>query len=127
MGGFKAPRTVYKLVFEDDEMEGLVVRARAMTLGEQEEYATLKYNRQIADYFAPYLVEWNLTDDDGNPVEATREGLDTCETPFLAKIVDAWQLAGIRVAAPLAKPSRDGEQLLEESIPMEVSSPSLAS
>jgi hypothetical protein len=127
MAGFKAPRTVYKLVFDDEDMAGLVVRARAMTLGDQDDYMKIYANPAVADYFAEFLVAWNLTDEDDNPLEPTREGLNALETPFLRKIVEAWQLAGIRVAAPLAPPSHDGAHALEESIPMDVSSPSLAS
>lgn len=127
MGGFKKPRTVYKIVFDDEDMAGLVVRARAMSIGEFEQHDKLFMDKDIAANFAKYLDSWNVTDEDGNEVPADLEGVCSLEVPFLSRIVAAWRWAGIKVEAPLVQPSLDGEQLLENEIPMEPLSPSLAS
>jgi hypothetical protein len=127
MGGFKAPRTVYKLVFDDEDMAGLEVRARGMSISQSAEHDAFIRDADIAASFARYLDSWNVTDDDDNEVPATLDGVRSLEVPFLSRIVAAWRWAGIKVEAPLALPSHDGEHALEESMPMETLSPSLAS
>ncbi|MGH7179199.1 MAG: hypothetical protein ACREJC_17610 [Tepidisphaeraceae bacterium] len=143
MAGYTPEKTIYKLVFDD--MEGLVVRARSATIGEITEFNHLlgfkaaqhvAAGMPVADAeeeskkplvkFIDFLVDWNVLDDNGDPVPATLAGVSTQEPTFMWKIINAWMTAG-SAPAPLEQPSSDGEQSLEASIPMEPLSPSLAS
>jgi hypothetical protein len=79
------------------------------------------------DAFASILVSWNVEDDDGNPVPATKDGLYSLDFEFLATVMTAWSEKVAGVSAPLPKPSDNGKTLAEGLIPMETLSPSLLS
>jgi hypothetical protein len=132
MGGYQRTPKVYKLRFEDDEYDGLVVRARSIRLGAFLELSTLvgvdptsmrpedtAKIEQLFQAFAGALVDWNLEDEDGTPVPATFEGLASQEADFVLPIVKAWFAAVASVPRPLPAGSSNGQQSLEASIPME--------
>lgn len=126
------------LTFNDEEWEGLEVAALRPSLGTYLEMRKLEPDATGTDravsLFAPCLAEWNLEDDDGNPVPTTEEALREQDPDLVVAILDAWINAvegvgteGGAVPAPLATPSNDGEPLVEASIPMEPLSESRAS
>lgn len=125
--GYKVARTVYKLIF--DGRDGMVVKARALTIAERIEYNALKTDTEVLAFFAEHaLVEWTLEDEnDGTPLPMTGESLMAMEPDFVDEILEAWRTAGSKVAAPLEKPSNDGDLELEASMPMGDPSVSLAS
>lgn len=144
MGGYRRKAKVYKLNFSDPEMDGLTVMAKSVTTGRlmklmrlavrfSEERGGVKREFTEDDLeaieglltgFAKALVEWNLLDDDDQPVPATLEGLQDQEFDFALTIVMAWLNAVGGVSKDLGKDSTSGRSFPEVSIPMELLSPS---
>ena len=144
MAGFKPARTVYRLHFEDDDLEGLIVRARSLPTGDFlaiTELAELVDGldaagqrdmfpkvRQLFAAFGAALVEWNVLDDDDRPVPATPAGMEAQEFGLNLRIIQAWIEAVAGASTPLGQPSSSGgtpEGL--GSLPMEPLSSSRAS
>jgi hypothetical protein len=138
--GFKVQRKTYRLRFEGTELDGLVVTARGLSTGQLLELETARLaraaggkgsedgTRRMLALLAGALVEWNAEDEDGAPIPATIDGILQQDVDFNTAIISAWQDAMYGVSAPLSQTSSDGQQLaLEESIPMDVPSSSLAS
>lgn len=139
--GYKAQRQVYKLVFDDEDMAGFVVRAFGMKFGEALDLGELaeldgkkvftaedmERVRPVFDMFIRHVIEWNLEDDDDQPVPVTVDALLDNDMAWVMKVVDAWMRVATAVPAPLAKPSSDGEPSPVPPLMMEALSPSLAS
>lgn len=134
--GFRAGRKTYRLVFEDGhDLAGLVVRARSVGTGEFFELSKLAdqgsfgldEGAELIARFAQHLVDWNLEDEDGVPVPATAEGLNSQDFDLVIAVIMQWMDAVAGVSAPLARPSPGGVPSLVESIPMETLSPNLLS
>ena len=125
--GFKANRTVYKLVFDDPEFEGLIVRIRSGTLAERQEFDEITTNEVLFEFFERMLVEWNAEDDHGATLPLTADGIRQLEPATFRKIQQAWINAVREIPAPLEQPSNDGETSEVASIPTETLSESLAS
>jgi hypothetical protein len=127
MGYRKKPK-VMVLTFEDDEeLKGLEVHLRGKTLGEYLEIIGLKDSevdgpvlvRQL-DELAASLISWNLEEEDGTPVPATREAVFAQDKDLMMKVAVEWfeRLEG-KVDAPLPQSSPDGEPSPVASIPTE--------
>lgn len=138
--GFKREAKVYKLVWpEDHENHGLEVRMRGLAVGELAALggmadlggpATAEALAALDDLlrlFASKLVGWNLDDDQGEPVPATYDGVQTLDNEFVMQLVDAWMTATAGVSPPLSPSSIGGGTSLAGSIPMEPLSASRAS
>lgn len=144
MAGYKRKRTIYRLKFEDPEMEGLVVDATGanieefMAIAELQDLAeggvelTTENLTRVADatsrikiLLADHLVAWNLEDDDDVPVPATLAGVKAQEDEFILDIAMAWMDAVGGADAPKEPPSNGGSPSLAASIPMEPLSPNL--
>ncbi len=128
-GGFVLSR-ILRLRFEDDDLAGLVVRARALSVAQllevtgladaaSEAGAAAEAGRGISPeqrsqidrlfaLFAARLVSWNVTDDDGRPVPATHDGVMGQDFDQVLRIVMEWIQAVAGVAAPLARRSTPG-------------------
>lgn len=136
-------RKALKLVWDDDEdsdFHGLEVSIRRLPIGTLLGFAHLLELRdmgtedfsseemdQIKHLFATIgdaLVAWNLELEDGTPVPADAEGLFSQDLEFGMEIFSQWIAAITRVKPDLGKDSPSGETSLEESIPMDVLSPS---
>lgn len=130
--GYKRTRTIYKLVFEEP-FEGLTVRARSMPLGEFLKLApvldmdigamtsedTAKMER-LFELFTGVLIEWNMEDENDQPVPATLEGLLSLEIPEALAIVNNYAINLGGISAPLEPTSTDGLPSQELGIPTEV-------
>jgi hypothetical protein len=141
MSKFVVARTVYKLTFADAEYEGMVVRVRAMSFGESlragfelaweddDDLPARKVKqRQMHDMFIEHLLDWNLTDEDEQPIPPTYEGLLSLEANFVGMLVGTWRVGRSAVAAPLDRPSDGGGTSEDvESTLTEIKSESLAS
>lgn len=138
--GFVKKSTIYKLVFEDPDLEGLVVRAKGVSIERFLAIATLSDGvdpsdpveglRQLDDLFkvfAAVLVDWNLEEEDGTVTPATLDGIRSLEIEFFLSIFDAWMTAIATVSGPLHKSSSAGSGQMELSLPMEALSESLVS
>lgn len=139
--GYRRERKVYQLRFADEDMAGLVVRARSVPLGQFMDLTAMAGGagdgKVSADDikgviglfagFAEALIDWNIEDEDGTPVPATLEGVRSQDADFMLAVVMAWLEAIGDVSAPLGRTSSGGGPSLEASIPMVPLSPSLAS
>lgn len=135
--GFKAKATILKLKFVDDEYEGLEIRAKSPSMGaflEIAELADVDVTSADADdvaavlklfeHFVNSVKDWNLEDDDGEPVPTTVDGLKTLDINFVMDVIGAW-MDGVKGMSPgLPPPSESGPPSQEASIPMEALSPS---
>jgi hypothetical protein len=138
--GYKRKKTIYRLVFEDEEFDGLEVRAYAPPLSYLKrsiDMAALAGRRSdelspdelalvngFFTGFSKHLVSWNLEDDDGAPVPATLEGVLDQDIDFVFQIIGAWLDSVGEVAGPLGQSSSAGLPSLAASLPMEPLSPS---
>lgn len=126
--GYKAAGTVYKLVFDDPEFDGLVVRVRASTIGARLEYNALVTDEEIIEWFPQYLVDWNLIDENDQPVPPTADGIKGVDEVVFHAILNAWRNAKrVKPDAPLDRPSPAGDPSQEASMPMAPLSASRAS
>jgi len=131
--GYRRSPKAYRLKFEDPDLAGLEVTARSLPLGDFLKVAELagtgagngmKSAGQLFAAFASALVEWNLEDDDGQPVPATLEGVHSQELDFMMTVVMAWIQAMSAVDTPLPGGSPNGvPSALAPSLPMEPRSP----
>jgi hypothetical protein len=99
-GGFKRNRTLYELVFTDEDMRGLVVVMKSLPIA-----GLLRVTRLAAKMtgdspdltevdemfrvFADCLVSWNLEDDIGD-VPTDYDGVASQDLDFITKIITAW-------------------------------------
>ena len=141
MSGYTRKRRVYRLRFEDEELDGLVVKVRSASVGRLLEF--MRYLAGISnddltaedverfanlfEMFAEVLVEWNVQDEDGEPVPATLEGVRTQDADFVMGIMRVWFQAVTTAPAPLPATSSDGGPSVVPPLPMEPLSPSRAS
>lgn len=137
--GYRPKRKQYKLIFTDPDMAGLEVIATGMRMEMLIRSAGLSGRSAeevgqdsaavdvLFSGFAATLVSWNVEDDNGVPVPATKEGLYTQELAFVLEIIGAWTSAVASVPENLSGGSTPGVQSLAASIPMETLSPSLVS
>jgi hypothetical protein len=143
MAGYKRKRTIYRLNFEDPEMDGLVVDTTGanieefMVLAELQDLATggvelttdnlvriAEATGRVKELFASHLVSWNLEDDDDNPVPATLAGIKAQDDEFILDLATAWMDAVGGVSDPKEPTSNGGSPFPVASIPMEPLSPS---
>ncbi|NUT23978.1 MAG: hypothetical protein HOV77_32885 [Hamadaea sp.] len=128
MGYKGTPRTVKIQFAQGHEHHGAEARARRMSYGEWEDVVSSEDDNAMAE-FGKRLVDWNLEDDDGQPIPATPEGMRKVDTGLLTALKTAWlqSIVGVHDADPLPQSSPSGEPSPVESIPTEAMSPSLAS
>lgn len=130
--GHKIKRKSYRLVFgPGSDLEGATVVMGPMNMGEflslaraggeqQSAEAMQQVGLGMMDTVAGKLVSWDLEEEDGTPIPATKDGVLSLEVDTVLVIVNAWTFAAKGVSVPLPEPSSDGErQTLEASIPME--------
>jgi hypothetical protein len=138
--GFEVPRTIYRLEWDDEAYDGLVVRVRALNIAEAIVGVDLSWTAddtldsaqriqkldELHSMFIAHVVDWNLMEA-GQPVPVTLEGLRSMEGAFVGSMVRAWLNNSIGVSRPLDGGSTSGDLSAVESIPMEPLSESLAS
>lgn len=111
--GFKRERPRIILDFDDPELNGLEVVTRSVPLGtflamlDSSSDAT-KTMQLLQDFAENALIEWNLEDDKGNPVDPTLAGMKTQDTDFMLTIVKTWLEAIGTASAPLVGASSNG-------------------
>jgi hypothetical protein len=130
--GYKRDK-IYRLVFEDPDLEGLEVKARSVAIGKLLQISELKElrnsgeldgdgiakTRDLLQIFADALVSWNLEDDADQPIPATLDGLLDQDLGFVLQIIEAWMEAVTSVSKSLGKASPSGVTFPEGSLPME--------
>lgn len=129
---------IFKLVFEDPQMDGLEVRARSVPLRDildltklaGQDLNALPDDERLAvveamlGLFAKALVSWNIEDEDTEggpnvPLPADLDGLKSLEVDFAMEIVAQWMEAIMGVIGPLGRKFSSGVPSLEASLPMD--------
>jgi hypothetical protein len=129
MAKYKRTKTLYELAFEDEEMDGLVVVMKALSvdgllkvsemaagIGDKDEPDLAQVDGMFK-VFAKHLVSWNLEDDIGD-VPPDYDGVVAQDLPFVLKIINAWMEkvgGGVDPTSPAA--SNGGETSAEELPP----------
>jgi len=129
--GYRPQRKVYVLDF-GQKYQGLEVKVRAGTLGQMLDLQRLSGEDltpdQLEELFARFVVllkEWNVEDDNGDPVPTSVDGLKSLP-PDLANDIVATAAAAIGgVPDPLPEGSAGGASSAVASLPTEPLSPSL--
>jgi hypothetical protein len=137
MAGFTPEETHFVLKFQDPALDGLEATVREISTGELLDLAELLDQvkaktglaaagpvKRLLQMVGDGLVEWNLTDRDGQPVLTGYDGLVRQPLKLALAIAGAWTQSMASVDIPLPTGSSGGETSLEPSIPMDVSSPS---
>lgn len=130
--GFRKQKTLYKLVFEDPDLDGLEVTAGSVSL---DQFLTLQRLQakaeddpdaaeEVIQKLSQSLVSWNLEDEDGQPQACTYDGLKAQEFPFVLTIFHAWLTAIASIPKALLPASNGGGTFPEQSLQMDVSLPS---
>jgi hypothetical protein len=139
--GYKPKRTLYRLTFEDPDLEGLVVVTRRPSVDGLLRFVELyeqvqgldedsfkpedmKLLTTLFERFVKVLTEWNVEDDEGQPVPRTVEGLQSLELDFTMQIIESWITGMFQAPPPLPPGSPGGGIPPEASLPMEVLPPS---
>ena len=139
--GYKPKRTLYRLTFEDPDLEGLEVVTRRPSVDgllrfvelyeqvqglDEESFKPedIKLLTSLFERFVKVLVEWNVEDDDDQPVPRTVEGLQGLELDFTMQIIESWITGMFQAPPPLPGASEPGSVPPEASLPMEALSPS---
>lgn len=123
--GYRPKQKIYTLEFEDEEYEGLEVRIRGLNTGQVMDIEAARADGgdtaivAMLQLMADRLINWNVEDEDGNPVPTTFDGVRSLDVDFNWAIIDAWQNAVAGVRAPLDEPSTSTEPSLVASIPTE--------
>lgn len=133
--GFRPKKKIYKLVFETEDMAGLEVAMRSVSIGSMMKMlrvadAAKRENigadevEDLFKRFASALEHWNVEDDAGGPVPVTYEGVASQDLDFVMAVFEAWFEAVMDVDAGLGKGSASGGNSVEASLPMDPRSPS---
>jgi hypothetical protein len=127
--GYRRIPTIHTIDNIEGE-EGLVVRMSSIRLGKlrrlmaltDEESGGENSITEILTLFQENLVSWNLENfEDGTPIPATMEGVETQEADFILNIVSAWmdRMTGTDGPNDLGKGSTDGGQFPGRPLTME--------
>lgn len=135
MMGYRVEPKIYRLRFEAESYDGLVVRARSVPMSVFLRLTKLKESldttgnnvsdsiesfNEMMDSFSKAIVSWNVEDESGDPVPCTPENVMSQDADFVLDIMLAWMDAIASVPAPLVERSSNGATSVEELIPMEV-------
>lgn len=122
--GFKVPKRTALLVFEG-EYAGAEVRCRldvpiSLYLDYMGMDASSRDSIQAGygRWGEEVLIEWNLEDDDGQPLPATGGGFLSLPPRLAGLIVQHWLESAAEVPAPLGGTSTNGVSSEVPSIPM---------
>jgi hypothetical protein len=123
--GYRPKRKIFNLDFTGTEYDGLEVTVRGVSTGQALDIDTAQNDssdegmRTMLELLAAQLIDWNVEDDDGQPVPANLDGIRAQEIALNLAIINAWQTAMAGVPAPLESGSTSGEPSLVASIPTE--------
>ncbi len=124
MGKFKRNKT-YLLAWEEGEFEGLEVLVKSIPTGRYlallEELRGESAHEAAVLGLVDFIIEWNLEDENDQPVPCTREGIMTADLELVTAVMIAWQntIGGANIPKEQISPS--GLQSVEASLPMETS------
>ena len=103
--GFRIQKSTARLVFAGDyEGAEIVVRldVPVSVFIEIQDMVSNEQQLKVFELFgAKVLQEWNLENDDGNPVPATSDGMQTIPLDFANLIIEKWVEVSTQPSAPL--------------------------
>jgi hypothetical protein len=121
--GYRPQRKVFVLDF-GEKYQGLEVKVRAGTLGQllglqrlSGEDLTPDQLDDLFGAFAELLKEWNVEDDDGQPVPTSVDGLKSLPPDLANDIVSTAAAVLAGVPDPLPEGSADGKPSAVASLP----------
>lgn len=135
MQGYK--RKTYVLRWPEGHVHhGLVVKLRGLSIKDLRTVQSMRgikdesdldsdMFREVLAVLSRRIVEWNLTDEDGEVLPHDVETLADEDFGMISDVLNAWTKAVTGVPAPLDARSNSGNTFPEQSIPMDVSSPNL--
>jgi hypothetical protein len=119
--GYRTTRTLYPIRFAPGhKLHGLNIMARSCPIGELVELgrvaSTVKAAQgsgvlpvneinRLLDVFGNSIKEWDLEDEDGNPVPPGRAGLEFLDLEDVMDVILKWAETIAQVSAPLDKRS----------------------
>lgn len=136
MAKYRARGKLYRLNFEDKP--DLDVRTAGVSLKKIFEVAdqadraragaALSETQELVELFASRLRFWNVVGEEDEEIPANAEGFWSLDSDDALLMLLAWvdAMTG-QIPSGLGKDSTSGPQFPEESIPMEIGSPSLTS
>ncbi len=134
--GYKAKKKLYGLTFTDPDMDGLRVVMTSVPMGDLMKLQQLDPKRAAKDpeefaellkIFAGAMLEWNLEDDNDQPIAISVDEFLKQDIDFIFAIIEAWSTAVSGVSAPLDGGSTSGASALEASMQMDTLSPNPSS
>lgn len=138
MAGFRPKRQLYRLRFEGSDLDGLEVTTTSVSVGTLLSFTELADQaesnsadpsvvRKLFEQFAFILVDWNIEDDQGQPVPQTVDGLLTLDFSLVMALISKWIATLAEAPPPLPGNSSDGQPSEEASLDLANSSSSLPS
>lgn len=122
-------RKTYNLRWPEGHVHhGLFVKLRGLSIKDLNTVQSMRgMNQDIDDQLlrdvlgilSNRIVEWNVTDDDGNVIPHDVDTLADEDFGMVMDILNAWTKAVTSVPGPLGERSTSGATFPEESIPME--------
>jgi hypothetical protein len=124
--GFQLKRKTYLLDFKGTDLAGLEIRMQGMTTAEfihleelQEEGAKDSAKGLLLfQFLATKIVNWNLEDEDGEPIPVSGEALLQLEPGDIFMAMERYKEAVSGVPDPLEQTSPAGMRWEGEPIPM---------
>ena len=108
MARFQRTARVYRIEFgEGNEFEGLIVKVNGATVAEV--MPALTDDKAIMELFAGHLVEWNLDDENGDPVPVTRDAVMGQDLRMIFSVAYAWIRQMLVAVRPKARQPTNGE------------------
>lgn len=103
--GFRPPKRTATLTFEEGhDYHGAEVSVRLdVPMSVVFEFDSLSPADGMRRFGDEILIDWNIEDDDGNPVPATADGLLSQSSDFGLALLDAWKESAAGVPTPLGR------------------------
>ena len=124
--GFRIPDKIAVITFEGTDYDGAEIRAKLNVNFKyfSEIQAAISEDStnglRVAELFGDHaLIDWNLEDDDGDPVPANAEGMTMIPVELVNLMVGHWAEAVSDIPDPLEKISSDISTLAQLSTAME--------
>lgn len=125
--GYKRTPTIFTLTNVDGN-EGLIIRMKSLKIGklrrliaiiESDNEDLTKFLDEVFELLTDGLVSWNLEEEDGEPVPADREGVESLEMQLILGLLGDWIDKMTGAGADLGKDSKSGELFPGEPVTME--------
>ena len=124
--GFRIPDKIAVITFEGTDYDGAEIRAKLNVNFRyfSEIQAAISEDStnglRVAELFGDHaLIDWNLEDDEGDPVPANAEGMTMIPVELVNLMVGHWAEAVSDIPDPLEKISSDISTLAQLSTAME--------